>query len=88
MVVDATGVPEVGAQIALAALRAGKHVGLLNVECDVTIGFLLARIAAQNAAGSTPCAAATSRPRRVRLVEFARDLAFEVVARARARTTR
>ena len=45
MVVDATGVPDVGAGLSLAALRAGKHVGLLNVECDVTIGFLLAAVA-------------------------------------------
>src|SRR6478735_7122341 len=45
MVVDATGVPDVGAALTLGALRAGKHVGLLNVECDVTIGFLLAAFA-------------------------------------------
>jgi predicted homoserine dehydrogenase-like protein len=38
MVIDATGVPEIGAQIALRTLLAGKHVGLLNVETDITVG--------------------------------------------------
>src|SRR5699024_9995629 len=38
VVVDATGVPEVGAQISLEALRSRKHLVLLNVEVDITIG--------------------------------------------------
>ena len=41
MVIDATGVPEIGAQIALNSILAGKHVGLLNVETDITVGWLL-----------------------------------------------
>src|ERR1700754_1217932 len=47
MVIDATGVPEIGAQIALRSLLNGRHVGLLNVETDITVGWLLSRIAAQ-----------------------------------------
>ena len=38
IIVDASGVPEVGAQIAFSGLLAGKDIALLNVECDVTIG--------------------------------------------------
>jgi predicted homoserine dehydrogenase-like protein len=79
MVVDATGVPDVGAALTLGALRAGKHVGLLNVECDVTIGFLLAAIA-RNAGKIYTLCRGDEPAEAVRLVEFARDLAFEVVA--------
>src|SRR3712207_8277704 len=55
MVIDATGVPEIGAQIALRSLLGGKHVGLLNVETDITVGWLLSRIAAQSGAVYTLC---------------------------------
>ena len=78
MVVDATGVPDVGAALSLAALRAGKHVGLLNVECDVTIGYLLAAVARNSDKIYTLCRG-DEPAEAVRLVEFARDLAFEVV---------
>ena len=50
MVIDATGVPEIGAQVALRSLLAGRHVGLLNVETDITVGWMLSRIAAQSGA--------------------------------------
>ncbi len=78
MVVDATGVPDVGAALSLAALRNGKHVGLLNVECDVTIGFLLAALARDADRIYTLCRG-DEPAEAVRLVEFARDLAFDVV---------
>lgn len=41
VVVDATGIPEVGAEIGLAAMERGKHLVMMNVEADVTIGSLL-----------------------------------------------
>jgi predicted homoserine dehydrogenase-like protein len=41
VVVDATGVPAVGAEIGLAAMEAGKHLVMMNVEADVTIGAYL-----------------------------------------------
>jgi predicted homoserine dehydrogenase-like protein len=78
MVIDATGVPEIGAQIALRSLLAGKHVGLLNVETDITVGWLLARIAAQSNAVYTLCRG-DEPAEALKLVEFARDLAFDVV---------
>jgi predicted homoserine dehydrogenase-like protein len=78
MVIDATGVPEIGAQIALRGLLAGKHVGLLNVETDITVGWLLSRIAAQSNAVYTLCRG-DEPAETLKLVEFARDLAFEVV---------
>ena len=41
VVVDATGVPAVGAEIGLRAMENGKHLVMMNVEADVTIGAYL-----------------------------------------------
>ena len=41
VVIDATGVPAVGAEIGLAAMEHGKHLVMMNVEADVTIGAYL-----------------------------------------------
>ena len=41
VVIDATGVPEVGAAIGLRAMENGKHLVMMNVEADVTIGAYL-----------------------------------------------
>lgn len=45
VVVDATGVPEVGAQVATQTIKAGKHIVMLNVETDVVVGPILHRMA-------------------------------------------
>lgn len=79
VVIDATGHPESGAQVALTAIRHGKHMVMLNVEADITIGRLLAEEADRagvvytGAAGDEPAAA-------VELVAFARALGLTVVA--------
>jgi len=41
VVIDATGIPSVGAEIGLAAMECGKHLVMMNVEADVTIGAYL-----------------------------------------------
>ena len=41
VVIDATGIPSVGAEIGLAAMERGKHLVMMNVEADVTIGAYL-----------------------------------------------
>jgi len=41
LLVDATGVPAVGAEIGLRAMQQGKHLVMMNVEADVTIGAYL-----------------------------------------------
>jgi predicted homoserine dehydrogenase-like protein len=41
VVVDATGIPAVGAEIGLLAMERGKHLVMMNVEADVTIGAYL-----------------------------------------------
>ncbi|MEL7430403.1 MAG: NAD(P)H-dependent oxidoreductase [Pseudomonadota bacterium] len=38
VVIDATGVPSVGAEIGLHAMQHGKHLTMMNVEADVCIG--------------------------------------------------
>lgn len=78
VVVDATGIPLPAAITAARAIEANRHVVLLTVEADVTVGHLLARRAAEagvvytGAAGDEPAAAKE-------LAEFARFLGFEVV---------
>jgi len=78
VIVDASGVPEVGAQVAFQGLLAGKDIALLNVECDVTVGYVLAAIAKQCGRIYTVCRGDEPAEAK-RLVDFARDLAFEVV---------
>ena len=43
VVIDATGKPAVGADIGLTAMEHGKHLVMMNVEADVTIGAYLKR---------------------------------------------
>ena len=43
VVIDATGIPAVGAEIGLRAMEHGKHLVMMNVEADVTIGSYLRR---------------------------------------------
>lgn len=77
-VMEATGVPDVGAHVALSALLAGKDVGSLNVECDVTVGLILHAIAER--AGLVYSVCRGDEPAEAkRLVDYARDLAFEVI---------
>jgi predicted homoserine dehydrogenase-like protein len=78
VVVEATGVPEIGAKVILASLLAGRDVATLNVECDVTVGGLLHRLSA--ATGSVYSVCRGDEPVETKiLVDYARDLGFEVV---------
>ena len=47
VVIDATGVPAAGAELGLAALDTGKHLVMMNVEADVTVGAILQQKAAE-----------------------------------------
>ncbi len=79
VVIDATGNPGVGAELSLTAIRHGKHVVMMNVEADVTVGPMLAREAASAGvcyslgAGDEPSAA-------MELIEFVRGLGYPIVA--------
>ena len=78
IVYEATGVPWVGAEVADACIDASKHILMLNVETDVTIGQYLANKANKNgviysvANGDEPVACKE-------LYDFSVDLGFEIV---------
>ena len=78
VVVEATGVPEVGAKVMLANLLAGHDVATLNVETDVTVGLILRRIAEQAGLVYTVCRGDEPAEAKI-LHDFAVDLGFEVV---------
>jgi predicted homoserine dehydrogenase-like protein len=79
VVVEATGHPAAGIAHALAAIEAGKHIVMVNVEADVLAGPLLAARARERgvvysmAYGDQPALTAE-------LVDWARTAGFSVVA--------
>lgn len=78
-IVDATGHPEAGAGIALDAFAHGKHLVMMNVEADVTIGPILRRKAEQ--AGVIYSMAAGDEPTALmELYSFARSLGLDIIA--------
>ncbi|SFP81475.1 NAD(P)H-dependent oxidoreductase [Salibacterium halotolerans] len=79
VVVDATGIPNVGAAIAWEAILNRKHIVMLNVEADVTVGPVLKKLA--DSAGVVYTGSAGDEPGAVmELYDFADALGFEVIA--------
>jgi predicted homoserine dehydrogenase-like protein len=77
VVVDCTGDPSVGCEIAHYSLQAGKHVVMVNVEADVTAGLELAAQASR--AGVVYTLADGDQPSlAVGLAEWAGSLGFQV----------
>lgn len=82
VVVEATGLTEVGAKMASATLAAGNHLVMVNVETDVTIGALLRRKA--DSAGVVYSLVDGDQPGVVmNMLEWAWSLGFEIVAAGR-----
>ena len=76
-VVDATGVTEIGARIAVDSIAAKKHIVMLNVEADVVVGPLLYKKAQE--AGVIYTGSAGDEPGAVmELYDFADSLGFDV----------
>jgi predicted homoserine dehydrogenase-like protein len=79
VMLEATGVPEIGARAALRAAFHGQHLAMMNVETDITVGPLLNWYAKQKgvlyalAAGDEPAACKE-------LYDFAVSLGFTIVA--------
>lgn len=79
VVIEATGHPEAGIRHALAAIEAGRHIVMVNVEADVLAGPLLAEKARERgvvysmAYGDQPALVAE-------LVDWARAAGFKVTA--------
>ena len=79
VVIDATGKPGVAADFDLMAMEHGKHVVMMNVEADVTIGPYLKReadrlgVVYSVGAGDEPSSC-------MELIEFATALGYTIVA--------
>lgn len=75
--IDATGVPEVGAKVAIDAINNKKHIVMLNVETDVCIGPILKKLA--DNAGVVYTGSAGDEPGAVKeLYDFADSMGFDV----------
>ncbi|MBB5632772.1 putative homoserine dehydrogenase-like protein [Cryobacterium mesophilum] len=78
LIIECSGVPEVAAAVAFSSLLAGKHVALMTVEADVTVGLVLASIAAQTGSIYTVCRG-DEPVECLKLVEYVRDIGLELV---------
>ena len=79
VVVDATGVPNTGAEIALDAILNKKHIIMLNIEADVVVGPILNQLAKN--AGVVYTGTAGDEPGAVKeIVDFAEATGFQVLA--------
>lgn len=79
VVVDATGVPDVGANIAFDAIMNKKHIVMLNIEADVVVGPLLNKLAKN--AGVVYTGTAGDEPGSVKeIYDFAKATGFEILA--------
>ena len=78
-VIDATGVPAAGADYGMRTLEAGKHLVMMNVEADVTVGALLQHEA--RARGLVYTVGAGDEPSStIELYDFVTALGYPVVA--------
>ena len=78
VVIDATGNPNTGTDFALSAIANGKHIVMLNVEADITIGRHLH--AAAKSAGVVYTGAAGDEPAAtLELIGFAQSIGLEIV---------
>ncbi len=78
VVIDATGNPNIGAGFALQAIDHGKHIVMLNVEAEITIGRYLKQKAKD--AGVVYSLAAGDEPAcTMEIINFAKSLGFKIV---------
>ncbi|MDF1726444.1 MAG: Gfo/Idh/MocA family oxidoreductase [Sulfitobacter sp.] len=79
VIIEATGHPTAGVRHALAAIAAGKHVVMVNVEADVLCGPIIAERARR--AGVVYSMAYGDQPAAIcELVDWVRTCGFELVA--------
>lgn len=79
VVVDATGSPEAGARIAMDSILNKKHIVMVNIEADVTVGPILNKLAGN--AGVVYTGTAGDEPGSVKeIYDFADALGFEIIA--------
>ncbi len=79
VVIDATGSPEMGARVTMECIFHKRHIVMMNVECDVTVGPILRRLCDQ--AGIVYSLTAGDEPGSIcEVYRFAKALGFKVVA--------
>jgi predicted homoserine dehydrogenase-like protein len=79
VIVECTGVPEIGARVCNSAIEAGKSIVNMNVETDATIGYILAKKAKEK--NVTYTLVAGDEPGSIKeIFDFAEVLGFEIVA--------
>lgn len=79
VVIDATGSVEMGARVAVSCIDNKKHIVMMSVECDITIGPVLRQMAVN--AGVVYTIAAGDEPAAImELFRFADSVGFEIVA--------
>ena len=87
IVVEATGVTEVGAKVAMETLLAKKHLVLINVEIDITIGSLMKQM--YDAAGLIYTGSDGDEPAAVvELYEFAKTMGMEVLVAGKGKNNK
>lgn len=78
-VIDATGSPEMGARVTMECIFCKKHIVMMNVECDITIGPILRKLCEK--AGIVYSLTAGDEPGSIiEIYRFAKALGFEIVA--------
>ena len=78
-VIDATGSPEMGARVTMDCIRYKKHIVMMNVECDITIGPILRQLCEK--AGIVYSLTAGDEPGSIiEVYRFAKALGFDIVA--------
>lgn len=78
-VIDATGSPEMGARVTMECIRYHKHIVMMNVECDITVGPILRQLCEK--AGIVYSLTAGDEPGSIiEVYRFAKALGFEVIA--------
>ncbi|RQD74820.1 MAG: NAD(P)-dependent oxidoreductase, partial [Halanaerobium sp. MSAO_Bac5] len=79
VIIDATGIPGVGARIGLETINNKKHIVMMNVEADVVVGPILKKMA--DNAGVVYTGAAGDEPGAImEIYNFAKSLGYKVVA--------
>lgn len=87
VIVEATGVTEVGAQVSLECLLSKKHLVLLNVEIDITIGSIMHKL--YQAADLVYTGSNGDEPAEVvELYNFAKSMGMEVLVAGKGKNNK
>ncbi|MDR3562607.1 MAG: flagellar biosynthesis protein FlgA, partial [Negativicutes bacterium] len=81
---ESTGIPEAGARHALAAIKHGKHVAMINKETDSAVGPILQHLASQAGLVYTPVDG-DQHGLLIGLFYWAKTLGLDVISAGKAR---